>query len=96
MTHVADRDLAFLHRLEQRALHLGRCTVDLVGEQKVGEDWAAVRAELVGLLVEDLGTEDVGWQQVDRELDTRKGQGDRLGNCCHEQRLGDPGDALQQ
>jgi len=32
-----DRDLAFLHDLEQRALHLRRRPVDLVGKQKIGE-----------------------------------------------------------
>ena len=35
---AADRDLALLHRLEQRRLHFGRGAVDLVGEQDVGED----------------------------------------------------------
>ena len=33
-----DRDLRLLHRLQQRALGLGRGPVDLVGQQEVGED----------------------------------------------------------
>ena len=37
---AAERDLAFLHRFEQRALHLGRRAVDFVGEDEVGEDRA--------------------------------------------------------
>ena len=34
----ADRDLLFLHRFEQRALHLGRRAIDFVGEHQVGEN----------------------------------------------------------
>ena len=43
---VADGDLPLLHRLEQRALHLGRRAVDLVGEHEVGEDGAELGGEL--------------------------------------------------
>jgi hypothetical protein len=39
-----DRDLALLHRLEQRRLRLGGGAVDLVGQQEVGEDGARVEA----------------------------------------------------
>ena len=35
---AVDRDLALLHRLEQRRLRLGRGPVDLVAEDDVGED----------------------------------------------------------
>ena len=41
---VADRDLALLHHLEQRALDLGRGPVDLVGEQEVREHRARARS----------------------------------------------------
>ena len=41
---VADRDLALLHHLEQRALDLGRRPVDLVGEQEVREHRARARS----------------------------------------------------
>jgi len=34
---LADGDLALLHHLEQRTLHLGGCAIDFVGEQQVGE-----------------------------------------------------------
>ena len=37
---VADGDLVFLHRFQQRALHLGRRAVDFVGQDEVGEDRA--------------------------------------------------------
>ena len=38
-------DLALLHRLEERRLGLGRRAVDLVGEQRVGEDRALAELE---------------------------------------------------
>ena len=57
---AADRDLALLHHFEQRALHLGRRAVDLVGQQQVGEDRAERGVELAGLLVVDPRADQVG------------------------------------
>jgi hypothetical protein len=42
---VTDRDLALLHDLEERGLDLGRCAVDLVGEEEVREDGAGLDVE---------------------------------------------------
>ena len=42
---LADGDLALLHHLEQRRLHLGRGPVDLVGEQEVAEHGAQLGVE---------------------------------------------------
>ena len=68
---IADR--AFLHRLEQRGLGLGRGAVELVGEQQVGEDRALLELEvaLAGAVVlfQHLGAEDVAGHQVRGELD---------------------------
>ncbi len=50
---AADGDLALLHGLEQRALDLGRGTVDLVGQDQVGEDRTERHLELAELLVVD-------------------------------------------
>ncbi len=44
------RDLAFLHRLEERGLGFGGRTVDLVGEQRVGEDRSFAEFEGARLL----------------------------------------------
>ena len=41
-----DRDLPFLHHLEQRGLRLGRRAVDFVGQQQIGEHRPAPRGEL--------------------------------------------------
>src|SRR5207237_1318207 len=63
----ADRHLLFLHRLEQRRLHLGGRPIDLVGEHQVREQRAFLRIELLTLLVEHHGADHVGREQVGRE-----------------------------
>jgi hypothetical protein len=72
---LADGDLAFLHRLEQRALDLRRGAVDLVGEDEVGEDGALLDEELRLLLVVDEGAEEVGREEVRGELDALEARG---------------------
>ena len=43
---AVDRDLAFVHRLEQRRLGARAGAVDLVGEKDVGEDRPLAKDEL--------------------------------------------------
>ncbi len=69
-----DGHLPLLHGLEQGALGLGGCAVDLVGEQELGEDRSLGQAEGARLEVEDIGAEDVARHQVGRELDAPEGQ----------------------
>ena len=93
---VADGDPALLHRLEQRALDLGRGAVDFVGEQQVREHGAPMDAEFAGPLIEDLGADDVRRQQVDRELHARELEIDRARDGVDQERLGEAGHSLQQ
>ena len=76
---AADRHLALLHDLEERALDLGGRPVDLVGEQQVREDGAERRPELAGLLVVDARADEVGRDEVGRELDALELAADRVG-----------------
>ena len=96
MRLAADRDLALLHRLEQRALHLRRRAVDLVGEDEVREDGPERDLELAELLVEDPRPDDVGRDEVGRELDALELAADRLGERLHRHRLREPGHALDE
>ena len=96
MRLAADGDLALLHRLEQRALHLGGRTVDLVGQDEVGEHRPERDLELALLLVEDPRADDVGGHQVGGELDALELAADRLGERLHRHRLGEPGHALDE
>ena len=94
---AGDGDLVLLHHLEQRALHLRRRPVDLIGQEKIGEDGAQRRAEVAGLLVVDAGSHQVRRDEIRRELNSPElsangsGEGlDREGlgkarNAFHEQ-----------
>ena len=91
-----DRDLALLHHLQQRALHLGRGAVDLVGEQQVGEHRPERDLELALALVVDPGADDVGGHQIGGELDPLELPADGLGQGLDRHRLGQPGHPLDQ
>ena len=93
---VADRDLVFLHRLQQRALHLGRRAVDLVGEQQIGEHRPLAHAELARLRLVDQRADQVGGQQVGGELNPLITRVQGLGERGHRQGLGDAGNPLDQ
>jgi len=93
---AADRDLFFLHRLEQRRLNLGGRTVDLVGENDVREDRSALDRELPGRLIVDLSPQHVRWKQIGRELDAMERGIDRLSERSHRERLGETGHTLEQ
>ena len=93
---AADRDLALLHDLEQRALDLGRRAVDLVGEEQVREHRPQRRPELAGLLVVDAGADEVGRDEVRRELDALELAADRVGDGLDGHRLGEARHALDE
>ena len=95
---AGDRDLALLHRLEQRRLHLGRRAVDLVGEHEVGEDRPLLELELAALLglQVDLGAGHVRRQQVRRELDARQIGGEVFRQRLDRAGLGETRQAFDQ
>ncbi len=93
---VPDGDLMFLHRLEERALHLGRGAVDFVGEDEVGEDRAFLRGVGVVARVVNQGPDDVGRQQIGRELNALEVGMDAGSQRLDRGRLGQPGHALQK
>jgi hypothetical protein len=93
---AGDGDLAFLHHLEQRALHLGRRAVDFVGQQQVGEHRAQRGAELAGLLVVDARAHQVGRHQVGRELDALELAAHGVGQRLDGERLGQARHAFHQ
>ena len=66
-------------------MSLGRCSVDLVGEQRVGEDRAFTELEGSGARPVDTGADDVRRKQVRGELDTREARVERGSQCaCHQ------------
>jgi hypothetical protein len=93
---AVDADLALFHRLEQRRLGLGRRPVDLVGEQKVGEDRTRAEGEVADPGVEDERAGEVAGHEVGRELHPLGLDVQRRGERPHEQRLGDAGHPFEQ
>ena len=79
-------------------LRLGRCAVDLVGENDLGEHRPGLEDEAPAVLrlAYDLGARDVGGHQVGGELHAAEAEGQRLGQRTDQQRLAEAGHALQQ
>src|SRR6266550_634720 len=86
-----NRDLALLHDFEERALHFRRRAVDLIREEKVGEDRAERCLEVAGALVVDPCADEVGGNQVGRELDPLEVSGDRLRDRLYREGLSETG-----
>jgi hypothetical protein len=91
----ADGDLPLLHGLQQRALHLGWRTVDLVGEDEVAEQRSFLHRELLAALAVDHGSDQVGREQVRRELDAAEAHVHGLGKGFDGDRLRQAGHAFQ-
>ena len=64
-----DRHVPLGHDLEQRRLHLGGRAVDLVGEHEVREHRAPLDVELLARRAPDARADDVGGNEVGRELE---------------------------
>jgi hypothetical protein len=92
----ADGDLPLLHRLEKRALHLGGRAVDFVRQHQVREDGTELGGELAPVLVVDDGADEIGRQEVGRELDEGKLGVDGVAEGADGERLGEAGHALDQ
>ena len=93
---VADRDLSLLHHLEQRGLHLGRGAVDLVGQQEVAEDGPQLGVERAFAGPVDAGADEIGGDEVRRELDAGEAAAEHSRGGLDRQRLGETGHALDQ
>ena len=93
---AVDRRLALLHALEEGALRLGRCAVDLVGEHDLAHDRPGPELELLGLLVVDRQASDIGRQQVRRELDPPERAAEAAGDRLREHGLAGARDVLDQ
>ena len=91
-----DGDLGLLHRLQERALRLGRGPVDLVADDDVGEDRPRAELEVAHVLVEDRDAGDVARQQVRGELHPADPAVDGAGEGLGQQRLADPGNVLHE
>jgi hypothetical protein len=96
---LAHGHVAFLHGLEERGLGFRRRSVDLVGQEHVGEDGAPEEAEAAHarrrILLDDVRSGDVRRHEVRRELDALEARRKHTGEGADEERLGEPGHADQ-
>lgn len=60
--------LAFVHRLQKSRLGARRSAIDFVGEKEVGKDGARDEIEIAVLLAVEIVSDDVGREEVGREL----------------------------
>ncbi len=88
------RDLVLLHRLEQSGLRFGRCSVDLIGEEQIGEHRAVAEPE-VAVVIDELA-QNVGRHQVRSELHSSRIEVQSGSERLHQQRLGRTRNALEQ
>ncbi len=86
---LLDADHALAHRFEQRRLRFRRRTIDLVGEENIGEDRAGNEFEFLLILVVDRDADDVGGQKIARELNPLKRQRQRAGQRVRQRCLAD-------
>ena len=92
----ADRDVPLGHHLEERRLHLCRCTVNFVGEEEVRDNRAELGVELLTALAVDARSEQIGWHEVWRELNAGEAAADDLRERLDRERLGHTGDTLEE
>src|SRR5690349_6640651 len=90
------RHLSLFHRLEQRALRLGRGAVDFVGEHDRVENRSRVKTKGLRALVEYRYAEHVGGQEITRELDPRVFEPEGRCERLRERRFADTGNVLDQ
>ncbi len=84
---AVDGDLPLLHRLEQRGLRLGSRSIDLVGEQHLGEDRSPTELEGLVLRVVHAHTGHVARQEVWGELHALEAAAAAAGERFGQQRL---------
>jgi hypothetical protein len=85
-----------LHHLEQRGLHLGGRTVDLVGEDEVREHRPELRLEDPLARAVHARADEVGRDEVGRELDPRELAAEHACRRLDRQRLREARNALDQ
>jgi hypothetical protein len=93
---AADGDLALGHDLEERRLHLGRGPVDLVGETKLANTGPSSTPNGLARRPVDPGADEVGGDEVGRELDAGERAADGGRHRLDGEGLGQAGDALDE
>ena len=89
-------DLMFTHGLEQRGLNFCRRPVHLIGEQYIVKQWPGSKLEFTFFMAVNIGTYQIGRQQVRGELNTVKISFNGFGQSFYRRRLRQAGHTLYQ
>jgi len=96
---TACRNLVFLHGFEQGGLGFGRCAVDFVRENEVGENGSALELEFAppaGSFHHNIGAQNIRRHEIRRELNAVERKVEHLAERPDEQGLAEAGHALEQ
>ena len=93
---VVERHLGFIHRFQQTRLGLRGGSIDLVGQDDVGEEGARLEDERAALGLPDRDAEDIGREHVGGELDALEAGADGSRQRGGQRGLADAGDVLDQ
>ena len=85
-----------MHGFEKSTLDFGSGSVDLVCEKKICEDRALMSAKFARFLVENFRAQNIGWEKVNRELDSTEVEVESLRDCVDEESLGEAGHSFQE
>jgi Dolichyl-phosphate-mannose-protein mannosyltransferase len=96
MRHAIGGHLLFGHRFEQRTLRFRRRAVDLVGEHELCEQRSGMEFEFAALALVHADPDNVGRQQIGRELDALERKIERRGKGVRQRSLADAGQIFDQ
>ena len=93
---AVDADVALVHGFEERSLGARGCSIDLIGEDEVGEDGPWFEGKLCGVAIEDGDAQEIRREHVGGELDAAEGALDGACDGCGEEGFADAGDVLDE
>ena len=77
-------------------MHLGRRTVDFIRQDQVGKNRTELGREFTATGIINQRADQIGGQQVGRELETLKASLNAGGHCFNGKRLGEAGNAFEE
>jgi hypothetical protein len=94
--YAVDRNLALLHRFQQRRLGFGRGAIDLVRQKDLRHHRPRAEFERARLRIPDRDSGHVAGEHVGRELQAVEAAAERSGDAFGQHGLAHPGDVLDQ
>ena len=96
MRLIIDGNLCFTHRFQEAALGLRRGAIDLIGQHDVGEDRTRYELKSLFLPVKHGDADDVGRQEIARELNALERTVKRSGQAVRQRGFADARNIFEQ